>query len=300
MEKLLREFQNYVSAKGYKERGIAKILHAVQQYIQYAAEHHLDIYRVSIGEAEKYREYLMTHTHRGKLYSAATVNSKLSSIRCFYRYLFLHNSVFSNPFSSVSDVKRGDPLIKGILKQDEMAHLLDSFPRESSYDVTICIVLEVLYASGMRIGEAASLRVEDVDCDRGYVTIREDKSGKDRICVLTEYGAALLQLYIRTMNPQTLVFEHFATGRALRGKVNQKLAYITRKENLPHISCHSFRHSMATHLLENGADIRQVQELLGHTHIRQTERYTRVTTQALKEVVQTYHPRENDYVPAAV
>ena len=300
MEKLLKQFQSYLTVKGYKESGREKIAHAVKQYFRYIERHVLDLYRISVGEAEKYREYLRSQTHRGKIYSPTTVNSKLSSIRCLYRYLFSNGLVISNPFSSVGDVKKGDPLIKGILKQEQMSQLLDSVSRSNRYDATISILLEVLYATGMRIGEAASLRVADVNCDRGYVTVREDKAGKDRICVLTEYAASLLKLYIYTIRPQALVFELFATGRTLRGAVNRKLSNITKQQNLPRVSCHSFRHSMATHLLENGADIRQVQELLGHKNIRQTERYTRVTTDALKEVVQKCHPREIDYVPQAV
>mgnify|MGYP001221400577 CR=1 FL=1 len=300
MKELLKQFQSYLTVKGYKESGREKIICAVKQYFGYTERHVPDIYRISVGEAEKYREYLRLQTHRGKLYSPTTVNSKLSSVRCLYRYLFSNGLVIGNPFSSVGDVKKGDPLVKGILKQEQMSQLLDSVSRSNRYDATIYILLEVLYATGMRIGEAASLRVEDVNCDRGYVTVREDKAGRDRICVLTEYAASLLKLYIYTTKPQTIVFELFATGRTLRGAVNRKLSGITKQYNLPRVSCHGFRHSMATHLLENGADIRQVQEILGHKNIRQTERYTRVTTDALKEVVQKYHPREIDYVSPAV
>lgn len=299
MEHLIHECAAYLAAKGYKERGIAKILHALRQYFRYAAEHNLDICHVTITDAEKYREYLRSHTHRGTLYSAATVNSKLSSVRCLYRYLVGRHLLLTNPFAAVGDLKRGTALVKGMLKQEDMEHLLHSFPRTNRYDATICIILELLYATGMRIGEVAALRVEDVDCDRGFVRVRDDKARQDRVCVLTEYAAALVNVYITTVKPTGLVFEHFATGRALRGAVGNKLKSVTKKLKLAHISCHSFRHSMATHMLENGADIRQVQELLGHKHIRQTERYTRVTPEALKAVVRTCHPREASGVSGA-
>ncbi len=292
MEELLRQYREYLQTKGYKASGIEKIQRSLRQYVSYAREAHLDMYRLTIRQAEHYREQLCAQGAKGEPYSHATVNGKLSALRRYYRYLYEKGVVPTNSFAYVRDLKKSDALPKGILTQTQMASLLESLPCSTRRECMEKIAIELLYATGMRIGEAASLAVADVDVSRSVLLIRDDKTGRDRMCVVSEYANELVKLLLGPAKRRgDTLFAALARGRALRAVINQALARHTQTLGLPHISCHGIRHSIATHLLENGADIRQVQEFLGHRHIRETERYTRVNMQTLRELIRTRHPR---------
>jgi site-specific recombinase XerD len=161
------------------------------------------------------------------------------------------------------------------------------------------IICELLYSTGLRISEAAALRVEDIDLIRGTVSVVEGKGGFNRTALLNDYCRIILSIYIQRIRPLTLTAWHdeallFGTAGWERfGKfVNEGLKEYTEKRNLPPVRSHGFRHALGYHLLRGGCPIRSIQEILGHKKLANTEVYTKVDKEILKEVLDRFHPRQ--------
>lgn len=162
----------------------------------------------------------------------------------------------------------------------------------------IHVVCEFLYATGLRISEAAALKVENIDFIRGVVKIKDGKGGIDRTAYLNEYVKELLRIFVD--KARNYVFNEYNHNNAslfgvkwerLKELVNDELMLFCKKHKIPRQTSHNFRHALGTHLLRAGCDIRYVQEILGHKCIRSTEFYTKVTKDDLKKVLDQYHPR---------
>lgn len=293
--KLLRDFVAWLTLKGYKPRGIEEKERAVRQYLEYVDSHGLAVGQIGIREAESYREHArLLMTDRGvSRYNPKTINRRIAYVRLFYRYLISIHRAHRNPFLDIDMMKESESVPKNIVSIEEMEKLLSAIAVKTPADFKFKVIIEVLYASGLRINELSTLKVEDARPGLGYVIVRDDKSRQDRTVPLTEYSSRLLKLYVRYAcgESQTYLFAH-DRKRGLNFWVNQRLKAITGELKLPRFTCHSIRHSMATHLLKKGADLREVQEILGHKRIRNTEVYTRIFPEDLKEVIERTHPRE--------
>jgi site-specific recombinase XerD len=166
-------------------------------------------------------------------------------------------------------------------------------------------LFELIYSSGLRVSEAAALKVSDIDFERRLMVVR-GKFDRDRMVPVSEVARDFLQRFLhdKLERPDAWAFEgtRGATkGRHLRGSsISGRFRILLREFGMdrPEISTHSIRHSTATHLLENGASVRHVQELLGHRNIESTVRYTQVMTDALVMVYRRHHPREHELFEA--
>jgi integrase/recombinase XerD len=143
----------------------------------------------------------------------------------------------------------------------------------------------------MRINEVEKLTPEDIKKESGYIIIKDDKCRQDRLVPLTDYSRELVKCYLENTSADRLVFAHGAK-RTLNSWMNNRLKSLCKKLELPQLSCHSIRHIVGTHLLKKGADIREVQVYLGHERIKNTEIYTRIYPDDLKEILSKSHPRE--------
>jgi site-specific recombinase XerD len=158
------------------------------------------------------------------------------------------------------------------------------------------VIAELQYSTGMRIEEVAHLKGEDVDLEAGEIEVRRGKGGRGRRVFLNEYARGVLGLYLKQMRPVLVgaagggrVFG--AGARALMSLMGRELERVSRKLGLGRLRSHDFRHAFALHLLRSGADVRSIQDLLGHRLLRSTEVYTRVDREDLKSVLDSYHPR---------
>ena len=293
---LLKNFTTWLNVKGYKPRGIEEKERAVKQYLEYARNTGLSVSRAGSHDAESYREYLrlMTDDEGGGRYNPKTINGRIAYLRLFYQYLTSAGTAYRNPFQNIDRMKESQTIPKNILNIDEMNRLLENIPVETPEDVTFKVIIEILYSTGLRISELEQLVRADVHPGAGYMVVRDDKSRRDRNVPLTEYSAKLLFLYLEnvTTGEQGHIFRR-GKARTLNRWVNDRLKRLTEKLGLPLLTCHGIRHTVATHLLKKGADIREVQEILGHRRIRNTEVYTRVFPEDLKAVIEKSHPREN-------
>jgi integrase/recombinase XerC/integrase/recombinase XerD len=222
----------------------------------------------------------------------STVARKLAAIRTFYRHLVERGELEANPAELVSSPKK-DSYLPKVLKPAEVAELLERIPGSTPLDLRDRALLELAYAAGLRAEELVNLDVRSLDADAEEVRV-EGKGGRTRVVPVGEHAWRALDRYLargRTVlnSGESEALFLSKTGRRLStSDVRRRLRLQTRRAG---ISPHTLRHSFATHLLEGGADLRAIQELLGHSSISTTQTYTRVESKRLKKAYARSHPR---------
>lgn len=297
MNKRLNEYEDYLQLKGYKERSIEEEVRCAKKYLEYAEKNEINIYTIGIREAENYREYLrlLTKDDGSSRYTPKTINKIISFLRKFYSFLIAKRLSFRNPFNDIEKMKESFSLPKNILTIDQMQKLLNGIEINTKNDFEFKVIIELLYSTGARISEVESLTKDNVNLGSGFIKICDDKERQDRKAVLTEYSHELLRIYIKHFyNAESKRLFIHGTKRSLNKWVNDRLETLTKRLKLPKITCHGIRHTIASQLFKNGADIREVNEFLGHRRIKNTEIYTHIFPEDLKDIVDKNHPREKD------
>lgn len=258
--------------------------------------------RVENVDFNKIREYLR-YIHKYN-YKKTTISRKISALRTFYKYLYRERMVESNPVTGISAPKREKVLPK-FMSKDEIEQILNNVNIESPAGFRNRAILELLWATGMRISELSGLNFGDLNLEHNEIKVF-GKGSKERIVLVSERAKSYLERYIKTA--RRLVAEDFPvpspdiedspvfinnTGFRLNPKtIRNVINSVVEKAELPkHVTPHMFRHSFATFLIENGADLRVVQELLGHASISNTQIYTHISTKHLTDTYNKAHPR---------
>lgn len=230
--------------------------------------------------------------------AAATIARKLAAIKAFYRFMTAEGYMDANPAEVVEAGTKGIKLPR-VLSEDEVVRLLNQPDITTAEGFRDRTMLEVLYATGMRVSELISLTLERVDLNMKYI-IAFGKGSKERIVPLGSIAAEFLQQYLEKVRPKlthadrntNIVFLAFGGHELTRQRFWQIIRAYGRKANINKaLTPHILRHSFATHLLDNGADLRSVQELLGHSDISTTQIYTHLTNKRLRDIYAKAHPR---------
>jgi integrase/recombinase XerC/integrase/recombinase XerD len=222
----------------------------------------------------------------------STVARKLAAIRSFYRQLLERGEVDANPADLVSSPKK-DAYLPNVLKPEEVVELLERIPGSTPLDLRDRSMFELAYAAGLRAEELVDLDVDSVDPDGEEVRV-EGKGGRTRVIPAGEHAWRTLERYTERARPaldtgsSRALFLSKSGRRLSTSDVRRRLKLQGRRAG---ISPHTLRHSFATHLLEGGADLRAIQELLGHASIGTTQTYTRVESSRLKKAYSRAHPR---------
>jgi integrase/recombinase XerC len=245
------------------------------------------------------RRYLARlHEHP---YSRATVARKLATLRSFYKYLVRVGELQESPVRVIRTPRQERRLPK-FLDPDEIERLLDTPKGNDLLTLRDKAILETLYSTGMRVSEACQLNLDDMDSLGEVVRVR-GKGKKERLAPLGSYAMAAIGRYLRTRqaDPNVAAFDRKPLFLNRHGKrlsqrsVRRKLAkYLAQAGLDPNVSPHTLRHSFATHMLNRGADLRAVQELLGHRSLSTTQIYTHVTMRRMQEVYSKSHPHADD------
>ncbi len=236
-------------------------------------------------------------------YARATLARKQAALRAFFKWARRAGLVGVDPTRGLFAPRQQRRLPK-FLRPQEIEDLM-SAPDDSPAGLRDRAMLELLYASGIRAGEIVKLSYKDIDLEAGEIRIREGKGGKDRIALLGGAAKEAIQEYFLAGRPQLAAQSRSGKSDAfLLNKFGEHLSdrgvrrtfdkYVSAVGARLKITPHVLRHSFATHLLENGADLRSVQELLGHANLATTQIYTHVTTERLKAVYDGAHPRALD------
>lgn len=226
-----------------------------------------------------------------------SIARKTSSLRSFYKWLMREQYVQENPFALLSLPKKEQRLPQ-FLYEEEVMSLFKSVNNDSALGKRDLALLEVLYATGIRVSECCGMLIRDIDFSLGTILVH-GKGKKDRYVPFGKYASEALHTYINDARNELVkdakhecVFVNYRgeplSVRGVRYILTRLINHASRDGNLhPHM----LRHSFATHLLNNGADLRSVQELLGHSDISSTQIYTHVTKEQLRKVYQSSHPR---------
>jgi site-specific recombinase XerD len=301
-DEFLEYYKPRVSPQGYQA-----IKYLGRSVIAWFEARDIPLGEVSIRDALEFRKHLYESDEDRHL-SAGSVYNYLKMGRKLFAFMVKFGKRQTNPFSEVKYPRLPDGISRNILNEAQMGRLLEALSmfhegqtaneRLEKYRAHVVAVL--LYATGMRINEAAELLPQDVDVKRREAVIRNGKGGKSRIAFLTGYAADVLDCYIRHGRAVMLSRgwrKHgdrlFGTdAETLSAAVNHRLSEACMKLNIPVITCHGFRHSLGTHLLRAGCDMRHIQMILGHEKLNSTQRYTRVDRDDLKNIIDRFHPRQ--------
>ncbi len=224
-------------------------------------------------------------------YSPSTIHRKLSALNQFFAFLVDSKKIEKNPLDFIDKPKKWEYL-PSVLSPEEIERILEIPNTKTLKGIRDRTILELLYSSGLRVSELCELKTEDLDFNRGVIRIK-GKGNKERIVPLGEEALFWLKKYLNThKTKEKFVFVSKRGKHITRQRVWQiikeyaKMAGVTKN-----ISPHTLRHSFATHILLKGADLRVVQELLGHASIKTTEIYTHLANPQLEELYRQKHPR---------
>lgn len=291
--KLIQEFQEYLSTeKGLSENSIFSYKYDLLKFTTYLEKLQIDILEV---QAKDINKFLMEEKNRKV--SSKTLAREVVALRQFYKYLKEEKKLNHNPTEKIGtpEVSRALPDYLTVAEIDE---LFNSIRTDNIFELRDKCIFELLYSAGLRISEACNLKLSDVDLEGMTLTI-QGKGGRERLVPFGEKALNILKEYLAKSRPEILknrtcdyLFVSKKGSYINRKSVWRLLhTYIRRTSIKKKVTPHTLRHSFATHLIENQADIRAVQELLGHIDISTTQIYTHMANKSLKEVHKKHHPR---------
>ena len=302
LKSLLAQYiDSLASEKGYSVNTCRAYEKDLKEFFKYAAVSldkgdDMDAIDVETIDNLTIRGYLGFLHRRNK---KATVARKLSAIRSFFKHLVKHGALDNNPTEAILTPKQ-DKSIPTYLTVDDMFRLLDSITTDSLLGIRNRAIFETMYSSGIRISELSGLDTGDVDLTGRVVRVL-GKGNKERIVPIGRTCAEMIGRYRKRLFTETAIrpdeegplFLNKNKGRLSTRSIARILDNICRQIGLPmSVSPHAMRHSFATHMLDAGADLRVVQELLGHQNLSTTQRYTHISIDRLMEIYDKAHPRK--------
>lgn len=289
-QKLINEFIDYLRfEKKYSENTINSYTNDLKKINNLLNKNFLSLTKQDI---QKYIQTLAQDE------STSSISRNISTLKSFYKFLEIYKYTNNNPINSITTPKTPKTLPK-VLSEEEVDKLLD-INLKTDFDYRNKAMLELMYSSGLRVSELINLTVNDIDLTNASVRIF-GKGSKERIVPIDDYALEALNNYI--LYHRTVLFKHGENNTLFLNnhgnkmtrqgffKILQKIA--KEKGIKTELSPHTLRHSFATHLLKHGADLRSIQELLGHSDISTTQIYTHITNEKLKENYQEFHPHGN-------
>lgn len=298
---LCRAYLDWLRVKNYSATTVDRRLDLLNCFLKWAGDRGL----TRPGEVtkpilERYQRWLYAYRKpNGDPLSFATQINYLAPLRCWFKWLARQNHILYNPASEIDLPKRPHTLPRNVLTAAEAEVVLAQPDLSDPFGVRDRAIMETLYSTGMRRAEAVNLILSDLDRSRGVVLIRAGKGQKDRVVPIGDRAVGWIDRYTAEVRPklliggkggQTLFLTHFGEPFTLDRMSDMVAGYVTAAELGKKGSCHLFRHTAATLMLEAGADIRHIQVMLGHANLATTQIYTQVSIKVLKEVHTLTHP----------
>ena len=295
-----KEFLDAQKAKGFKKDTLLLRNRGMNKFYDYMLSR--KVYKadeVSPALLDEYKSHLFNLISRkyGRKLAIVTIRQYLDVIAKYYKFVSDNNFMLTNPASHLELPYEKRKAPQNVLSEQEIMTLLEIPDLTTDYGIRDRAILEVMYSTGVRQQEVVNLNVYDVDLIEGVIRINQGKGNKDRMLPLGKTAKYYLEKYLKEVRHKW-VKEGPVTALFL-GKFQERLVCIGtvfkrcfRGSNFPkRVTCHTFRHSCATHMLRAGANIRTVQEMLGHSSIDTTQLYTKVIPLDLKEAHRRCHPR---------
>lgn len=289
---LIKEFLNYLMV----EKGLAK--NTYDAYAQDLISYYAYMKAMDMGSWEKVRrnhilDFLMAEKKRGL--SGTSVARRMVSVKLFHRFL-VKEKFLKEDVTGVLESPKLWKKLPHFMSNDEVEAILQAPDLEKETGIRDRALLELLYATGMRVSEICSLTLDQIDLPNAYLRCK-GKGSKERIVPMGREAIMYCRQYLdKVRNKKVSKSPYFFTGRGGKGLTRQfvwmLIKHYGKKAGIKkHLTPHTFRHSFATHMLQRGADLRILQELLGHADISTTQIYTHVTRDHLKDIHARFHPR---------
>lgn len=296
MDCLLSKFLNYLMyEKKYSSLTISNYKRDIEYFFSFLQDKKItNIKNVKYNDIRNYLIHL--HDHQ---YSKKTVSRYISSLRTFFKYLYIEGDIYNNPMILVSNPKL-DKRLPVFLYTNDLEQLLNSPNLDDIYGIRDSLILELLYSTGIRVSELVNIKLKDIHFDEKKIKIL-GKGNKERYVL---YGEICSQKLINYLNNSRETFNIKDSEFLLLGKNGTKLTtrfiekiikkYQQQANIKVKVTPHTLRHTFATHLLDGGADLKTVQELMGHESLSSTQVYTHITSERLRSVYLKTHPRSRD------
>ena len=293
MEKYIDKFIEYLKVqKNYSEFTRINNQKDLEEYFEFLNNKNYDYKNMDYKKCMNYLIYLDE-----KKYKKNSISRKLSSLRTFYKFLVLNNYSDNNPFLLISSPKKEKRMPRFINYRgiEEIFNIPDLNTIEGQREK---VILEILYGSGIRVSELVNIKIKDIDFSNKTILIF-GKGNKERIVPFGDYALDAINMYLDDARDKYLdgkTSEYLIVGKnetnLTTRRIEQIIDKLIKKTSIKmNITPHMFRHTFATHLLDNGCDLIAVQELLGHESLSSTEIYTHVSNEHLREVYYKCHPR---------
>ena len=300
LKTLIKRYQEYlVGAKGRSDNTVRVYLDDLRSFLEYLESVEMSLADLNRQSLRRYMAWLATSAKgAGGGYARVSMARKLVVLRSFYRFLVHEGMMESNPVPKGRSFSvKVDKRLPVFLDRSEMDRLLATPDLSSDLGVRDHAILELLYASGVRLSELAVLDVKDVDMETREIRVR-GKGSKERVVLIGRPAVQAISHYVEAARPSlerkptpALLLNRYG-GRLSRRSIEKVVSRYAMKASVrPGVHTHTLRHTFATHLLEGGADLRVVQELLGHSSPATTQIYTHVTQSQAKKVYMASHPR---------
>jgi len=266
MQSILEKTENLLKLRGYSQRTVKSYLLYISQYLKFSKKERIKDKNKAI------EKFLLTKQERGN--SPQTINLALNSVKFLYREVLKSKEQIN--FKTSKKSKK----LPIVLSKKEIEEIIEKIINSKHR-----LMVVIGYAGGLRISEVINLKVQDIDLEELTIHLKNAKGKKDRITIFPEKLKTDLQNLIAGKKGDDFVFESNRGGKLTTTSLQKVFKTALRKTGIKkEATFHSLRHSFATHLLENGTDVRYVQELLGHTNIRTTQVYTKATNPKLKNI----------------
>lgn len=283
--------------KRYPDTTIDNYQRDLDKYENYIINKNINYLKINKDQIREYLKYL----DEEKL-SRSTVSRMLSTLRHFYTYLLINEKISSNIFKNIKNPKK-EKKLPNFLQYNELQTIIDSIELDTPLGLRNRLIIELLYATGLRVSELININIKDIDIKNKEIRVL-GKGSKERIVYFGEYAAKYLIDYINTSrrellkdkNNSYLILNNQGNNITSRG-IQIIIDDIVSKAAIKHnISPHVLRHTFATDMLNNGADLKSVQELLGHESLSTTQIYTHITNERLRNVYLKTFPRQKEKV----
>ncbi len=295
MKEYIDKYLNYLKYElNYSDNTVNSYKKDLDIYLDYLTMFKKDYRYMTKEDIIGYLKYL------DKLYKNKSIARMISSTRSFYNYLKNNNIIDSNIFNRVKNpkVEKKLPNYLNILEVEE---LLDHFKSDDPKDIREELIFEIIYSTGIRVSELSNLKIKNIDFDNKQIKVM-GKGSKERIVFYGDVLSKLLDLYLTSSRP---LYENIDNkndyllinnkgARLSVASIEKYLDDLLKRLSLSHrVTPHELRHTFATHMLDNGADLRTIQELLGHESLKTTQIYTHVSIDRLRNVYAKAHPNNN-------
>lgn len=302
-------YEGYLANRSFSRSTVTRYLREAEVFFEWLDKKRgkEDAREVARDDITAYREYLHAYEREGNALSDTTRRGMLMTVRRLFLFLAKYEYVLTNPFDGIDLEGVSVRRLRESIPEERMHRLLDGIEGTKITRIRDRALFELLYGTGLRSGEVCRLDMADVDLAGGKLFVRQGKGGKDRVVPLGANAMRWVDMYLTHARPKFGMHrkggpeEHDALFLTLQGRrmswmaVNTQLKQHYKKSGADGKICaHMLRHSFATHVLEGGAAVKQVKDILGHACFESTVIYTHFSVKGLRRIMKRYHPRENE------